>query len=171
MKHLIWGLLFVIFVSGCGNKQKRIEEQQRLDSIAKIEKAVLDSIEEKRADSLALIAWGDAKFGMTMEEALKTNAFKDYSSNVSDTELGQKLSLSIEKLEIGNYNIDVLQFNVFFRNNELCDILIKSYPQPADHIDDLVNDALVIANQFYKNKAGGSSQFVDFERHTYDSGS
>ena len=112
MKHLIWGLLFVIFVSGCGNKQKRIEEQQRLDSIAKIEKAVLDSIEEKRADSLALIAWGDAKFGMTMEEALKTNAFKDYSSNVSDTELGQKLSLSIEKLEIGNYNIDVLQLSL-----------------------------------------------------------
>ena len=44
MKHLIWILLFVIFAFGCGNKQKRIEEQQRLDSIAKIEKAMLDSI-------------------------------------------------------------------------------------------------------------------------------
>lgn len=162
MRKVLLILATTLLTISCNHKQKEQTESPQTKTLTATEirnQEIQDSLKQVKTDSLALIAWGDAKFGMTMEEALKTNAFKDYSSNVSDTELGQKLSLSIEKLEIGNYNIDVLQFNVFFRNNELCDILIKSYPQPADHIDDLVNDALVIANQFYKKYGEATKSF------------
>ena len=34
---------------------------------------IQDSLQQARLDSLALIAWGDAKFGMSMKETLSTN--------------------------------------------------------------------------------------------------
>lgn len=148
MKYLVYLIAFAILTFGCSNKQQKIIEQQRIDSIAQIEKNKQDSIEKIRIDSLAQIAWGDAKFGMSIEEALKTNAFK--GSTVSDYEDGQILTLPTEKTYIGSNNIDVLYFRVFFEMNELCYLSIKSYSKSADYINDLESDALSIAKKFEK---------------------
>lgn len=43
---------------------------------------IQDSLQQARLDSLALIAWGDAKFGMSMKETLSTNAFKMGENNM-----------------------------------------------------------------------------------------
>lgn len=158
MKHLLYIILFAILTSGCNYKQKKIKEQERLDSIAKIEKEMQDSIEKIRIDSLASIAWGDAKFGMSIKEALNTNAFK--GSDVSNVENGKILLLPDEKKNIGNTNIDVMHFDALFKMDELCHIFIRSYPQPADHINDLENDAINIASKFEK-KYGKPTESLD----------
>ena len=44
MKHSLYIMLFAILTLGCDHKQKKIREQERLDSIAKIEKEMQDSI-------------------------------------------------------------------------------------------------------------------------------
>lgn len=148
IRNVFFTALLALCTFGCSNKQQKIMEQQRIDSIAQIEKNKQDSIEKIRIDSLAQIAWGDAKFGMSIEEALKTNAFK--GSTVSDYEDGQILTLPTEKTYIGSSNIDVQYFRVFFKMNELCHIFIKSYSKSADYINDLESDALSIAKKFEK---------------------
>lgn len=158
MKHSLYILLFAILAFGCDHKQKKINEQQRLDSIAKIEKEKQDSIKKIRIDSLTSIAWGDAKFGMSIKEALNTNAFK--GSDISNTENGQVLNLPTEKRNIGNINIDVMYFQVLFKMDELCHIFIRSYPQSANRINDLENDAISIANKFEK-KYGKPTKSLD----------
>lgn len=158
MKHLLYIMLFAILTFGCSYKQKRIKEQERLDSVARIQKEIQDSIDKIRIDSLAKIAWGDALFGMSIEEALNTNAFK--GSDISNTENGQVLNLSTEKRKIGNINIDIMYIRAYFEMNELCDISIRSYPQSANHINDLENDAISIANKFEK-KYGKPTKSLD----------
>lgn len=158
MKHSLCIMLLAILTLGCDHKQKKIREQERLDSIAKIEKEMQDSIEKMRVDSLACIAWGDAKFGMSIKEALNTNAFK--GSDVSNVENGKILLLPDEKKNIGNTNIDVMYFNALFEMDELCHIFIRSYPQSANRINDLENDAINIANKFEK-KYGKPTESLD----------
>lgn len=160
MKHInIFYIIFCMaFIFGCTNKPKRIIEQPLFDSIAKIEKEIQDSIEKIRTDSLARIAWGDALFGMSIEEALNTHAFK--GSDISNTEEGQMLSLPTEKLKIGNTHVQIMSFRAFFEMNELCYIFIRSYPQPANRINDLESDALAIAKKF-KKKYGKPNESLD----------
>ena len=148
IKHSLGIMLLAILTLGGDHKQKKIREQERLDSIAKIEKEMQDSIEKMRVDSLACIAWGDAKFGMSIKEALNTNAFK--GSDVSNVENGKILLLPDEKKNIGNTNIDVMYFNALFEMDELCHIFIRSYPQSANRINDLENDDINIASKVEK---------------------
>ena len=57
--------------SNAENKAKlEAAEKQRKDSIANAER-----IRDAKEDSLAIYAWGDVRFGMSKEEALKTKAF------------------------------------------------------------------------------------------------
>lgn len=82
MKKLVFALVVIslAFIS-CDNGAKKRQaeaekaEKARQDSIAKAK-------EEEKArlvfeDSIAIFAWGDAKFGMTMKEVLKTKSFSD----------------------------------------------------------------------------------------------
>ena len=76
MKHTITFLAaLALVVMSCDNKAKQAEaaEKARQDSI----KAQQDSIKAQLAyeDSIAIFAWGDAKFGTTMEEVLQTKSF------------------------------------------------------------------------------------------------
>ena len=81
MKRLHLILLAIVAISlfscsGSGQRAKhevaQADEQARLDSIRK------DSIQKAQIinDSLSMIAWGDAKYGMSRKEVKQTIAFK-----------------------------------------------------------------------------------------------
>ena len=79
MKNICYFLICILLLYSCGNGKKKAAEKQQAyyDSIAKVMK--LQEIEKNRVkDSLAVFAWGDAKFGISMSEALKTDAFKGF---------------------------------------------------------------------------------------------
>ena len=143
MKHIAYLLSIIIFISSCDNK-KKMREQQTHDSIAQVEKDKLDSIENIHLDSLIMIAWGDAQFGMSMKEALKTKALKNCKVD------GNELSFPTENLNIANNTVDIKSFRIFFENDELKEILISSSSQYANRLNDLENDARNIAYEFQK---------------------
>lgn len=78
MKTIIF--TFLIFCTfSCNNQVKKQIEQNRLDSIAWVEKRsieIADSIKKVMQKEQSLVAWGDAKFGMSQNETLKTRAFE-----------------------------------------------------------------------------------------------
>lgn len=150
MKKYVLFIFVVIFLSGCNIKNQRQKNQEYQDSIANLERRnqeTKDSLEQIRIDSLALIAWGDATFGMSQKEALKTNALKGSKcSYFSDNEL----SLPLEKREIANNKMTICYFDVSFKFDELYRIDIKTCPETANYIDDLEKDAMRISYQFEK---------------------
>lgn len=153
---ILISLIAVLLMTSCNNKQKKQIEQTRLDSIARIEKRnqeIKDSLEQIRIDSLALIAWGDAKFGMSLKEVLSTNAFKG-----SDV-YGNNISMKYDNRQIANTKMSIGTFWANFKMNELYRIDIQTYNQTANYIDDLENDALLIASQFEK-KYGKPTYFL-----------
>ena len=95
MKKLLFLFLlgFCVTITSCKFvEEKRAREQYVRDSIQHVQDSirlaqeraifVADSLERVRLDSLALIAWGDAKFGMSQKEVLATRTFK--GSRLSD---------------------------------------------------------------------------------------
>lgn len=147
MKTIFLFTFVLLLLSGCNINNQRQKNQEYQDSIARIEKRnqeIKDSLEQIRIDSLALIAWGDAKFGMSQKEALSTNALK--GSSVYDNEL----SLPLEKREIANNKMTICYFDVSFKFDELYRIDIKTCHETANYIDDLEKDAMRISYQFEK---------------------
>lgn len=146
MKTLLFTFL-ILCVLGCNNQVKKQIEQNRIDSIALAEKRsieIADSIKEIMLKEKSLIAWGDAKFGMSQKEALKTKAFE--GSYVYKNEL----SLPYEKRRIVDTKISISSFDISFKMDELYRIDFKTGPQTANYIDDLQSDAEKIAYQFEK---------------------
>ena len=108
MKKLVFALVaislaFISCDNGAKKRQAEAEEAEkaRQDSIAKAK-------EEEKArfvfeDSVAIFAWGDAKFGMTKKEVLQTKAFSDadkYDDSFSmdfDKEIAIKRSLGLKR--------------------------------------------------------------------------
>lgn len=147
MKKILLFAFAVLLFSGCNIKNQRQKNQERQDSIARVEKRkqeVKDSLEQTRIDSLALIAWGDAKFGMSLKEVLSTNAFK--GSDVYDN----SISMKYENRKISNTKMGIGTFWAHFEMDELYRIDIQTYNQTANYIDDLETDAMRISNQFEK---------------------
>ncbi len=128
MKKVILLLATILLTVGCNQKQKEQvasqESKPQLTAAEKRNMEIQDSLKKAKTDSLALIAWGDAKFGMSMKEALATEAFKG----------GDKYSNSItmdfdKKSKLGNA-IGLSMFMILeteFKENELYLIRIENY--------------------------------------------
>lgn len=87
MKYLLplFTFVFVLLICSCGGSKKKdmsIEADEELRQLAeRREKAYAEEKEGKLkalggVDSLALIAWGDTRFGMTKQEVMASKAFK-----------------------------------------------------------------------------------------------
>ena len=146
MKTLVF--TFLIFCAfSCNNQEKKHIEQKRLDSLARAEKRsmeIADSIKKVILKEQSLIAWGDAKFGMSQKEVLSTHAFK--GSDVYDN----SISMKYENRQIANTKMGIGTFWAHFKMDELYRIDIQTYNQTANYIDDLQSDAEKIAYQFEK---------------------
>ena len=80
MKQALQLFIITLLIVSCTKKQSNQIEQydSMIFTDAEIRnQEIQDSLQQARLDSLALIAWGDAKFGMSMKETLSTNAFKN----------------------------------------------------------------------------------------------
>lgn len=143
-------LLFVTLLlnMSCNNNQKvqtknEISNTPTAEEIRKQE--IQDSLKQVEIDSLALIAWGDVKFGMSMKEALNTETFENgdkYDNSITmefNNERNFKKTFGLN--ELTNFWGD-------FTENELTKIRIESYHFTANHLDDLISDCDIFINNF-----------------------
>lgn len=142
--------IFCVCVSilcGCSDKGRRERQGQVVaDSIAKAEQWY-EMQERARADSLAIIAWGDLKFGMSKSEALQTVSLKKGTVNGNTISMDFDTRFALEQaFELKEFQ----QFDVTFEENELSFVTIKSSKVSASRIDDLVNDCKILADNFAK---------------------
>lgn len=145
-------LLFVtlLLTISCNNNQKvqtknEISNTPTAEEIRKQE--IQDSLEQVKIDSLALIAWGDVKFGMSMKEALYTETFKRGKKLPDSNRVSMELDSKLELKKI----FGLTEFAFFwgeFRENELTKIRIESYHLTANHLDDLISDCDTFIDNF-----------------------
>lgn len=146
--HLI--LLAIVAISlfscsGSGQRAKhevaQADEQARLDSIRK------DSIQKAQIinDSLSMIAWGDAKYGMSRKEVKQTIAFKGGEA------AGNAVDMTYENMrKVANtFGLDrLVSIAAVFSEDELVNIVMRSWKTDALNQDKLTDDCSIIAKNF-----------------------
>jgi hypothetical protein len=139
MKKLLFLFLlgFCVTITSCKFvEEKRAREQYVRDSIQHVQDSirlaqgraifVADSLERVRLDSLALIAWGDAKFGMSQKEVLATRTFK--GSRLSDDRIYLPHNKITMYKDAWNLKLGICWIWALFKNDELTNIVIESSP-------------------------------------------
>ena len=141
MKRIILLLsISALFFVGCSNPSSG-EKKQVKDSL-KEKKHLQDSI--TKIKSLEKIAWGDALFGMTKKEVVKTKAFQGCYEHDKD-----HISLPYESTL--NLNLKILiSVDAYLKMDELYRVEIKTGDKTANYIDDLETDAIKLSNEFEK---------------------
>lgn len=147
-------LLFVtlLLTMSCNNNKKvqtknEISNTPTAEEIRKQE--IQDSLKQVEIDSLALIAWGDVKFGMSMKEALNTETFKGGSRYSDSNRISIGLDTELQLKKIFGFT-KLYFFGGEFQGNELTRIRIESSYQTADYLDDLVKDCNIFIDNFTK---------------------
>lgn len=145
-------LLFVtlLLTMSCNNNQKvqtknEISNTPTAEEIRKQE--IQDSLKQVEIDSLALIAWGDVKFGMSMKEALNTETFKRCDKYPDSNRISVDYETERQLRELFGLT-ELESFWGEFRENELTKIRIESYYLTANHLDDLIRDCDTFIDNF-----------------------
>lgn len=179
MNKVILLIVTILFTVSCNQKQKEqtVNEESYVQRAAeKRNQEIQDSLNEARIDSLSSIAWGDAKFGMSIKEVLATEAFKkgrkgtykNYTTVSMDFDNKWKLK------EIINLYLTPSEFDAYFLEDELTKIQIESYGLSATELKELVADCDIFIKNF-TDKYGSPSYelrkvniaFVSGEEFTY----
>ena len=176
MKKVSLLLLTILLTIGCNQKQKeQVVSQESNPQLTAAEirnQKIQDSLKKVRNDSLALIAWGDVKFGMNMKEALATEIFK--GGNKYDESITMEFERERNfKRAFGLNNLAA--FWGKFKENELHRIYIDSYNPTANGINDLVSDCDIFVKNFtekygepsYKKSKVNISEFNSGEEFEY----
>ena len=160
-------------------KKELIRQQAIADSLERVAAEEVARIEKARIDSLALIAWGDTRFGMSPTEVLTTTAFKNsekYKKGriMSDGRRSRSyISMEYDDRRKFENNMDLalcfLEFDACFRSDELTSIIVKSYDYSASYINDIERDARIWSSNFTKKYGEPFSKksdvsILDFER-------
>ena len=145
-------LLFatLLLTMSCNNNQKvqtknEISNTPTAEEIRKQE--IQDSLKQVEIDSLALIAWGDVKFGMSMKEALDTETFKRCDKYPDSNHISVNYETERQLRELFGLT-ELESFWGEFRENELTKIRIESYYLTANHLDDLISDCDIFIDNF-----------------------
>lgn len=158
MRKVLLLLPMMLITISCNHKQKEQTESPQTKTLTATEirnQEIQDSLKQVKTDSLALIAWGDAKFGMTMKEVLATKSFKGGDKYSNWIVMGYERE-RIFTSSIGVNNIASIETE--FKENELTRINIKSYNLTANYIDDLVRDCNIFISNFTKKYGNPSYQ-------------
>lgn len=148
MKKVSLLLLTILLTIGCNQKPKeQVVSQESNPQLTATEirnQEIQDSLKEAEKDSLALIAWGDVKFGMSMKEALATEIFKGGKKD------GNYISMNIDKIIKYEKILGLNDFDLWakFEDNELCRIYTISSYRKFNDIDKLYNDCNIYIRQF-----------------------
>ena len=80
MRRVLIYFICLLFACSCNNGKKQAELAKRqayADSIAEVIKQE-ELADQRRLDSLAEYAWGDVKFGMSKDDVINSETFKDW---------------------------------------------------------------------------------------------
>lgn len=146
MKFYSITLLSILLLGSCidNAKNKQLKEKHLQDSI-KIATARIDSLQKIRIDSLEDFAFGDAKFGMTIKQLKKTDAFKD----------GFFCEFFVSP-PIENQRFGSTLFNVSGKifNDTLYRVEIDTYYRTANYIDAELETSVSILKSKFTEKYG-----------------
>lgn len=148
MKQLLYISIAFLLCSCNGNKTATNEAQkEQQDSIRD------DEVRKAYAvtDSLALIAWGDTRFGMTKQEVMASKAFSG-NGNEKVNEAGwDSYKMGYEKtfeFERQNGMREPMYIKANFKENELYEVTLESLEQDASHLNDLIHDCYTLIGKF-----------------------
>ena len=139
MKKLIPVLIIFIFCSCIRNKPLTPAELRKKDSINTVnQKRISDSITRRK--ELSKVAFGDAKFGMSLKEVMKKDGFRGGTSFKGRGFFQGKdyAWAPYEKLTIGDDFY--IKIEAHFFNDSLSLVTIESYFQTANYIDNKLLD-------------------------------
>lgn len=143
---IITGVCFLFLA--CNSQQKQTSTSQTQTSeIQLAEEQRQNSLEQARLDSLALIAWGDAKFGMSPKDVENTIAFSGKGNKVDDWSIIVPFEKRLE-FERQNNLQELKSISGHFSENELYEIVLKSLTRSAAYLDDLISDCYILASKF-----------------------
>ena len=161
MKRLIYLIICTLFLCSCNNGKKKAEiarQQAFADSIAEVKKQA-EIAEQRRLDSLAEYAWGDVKFGMSHNDVINSEVFKDWkishnyrnslALHSSDNKMFHDIQMDFYKDRLNNVTF------YGYANNENCFAIINSLTNkygPADisnPIPDESNYKITHSSSFY----------------------
>lgn len=152
MKHtayIVNCIYFLLICCSCNYQQKKQEEQKKLDSIALVEQRsieIADSIKAAIQKEQSLIAWGDAKFGMTTKDLKNTKTFKGgYFCEYF-------VSPSLENEKIDGYLFSNIK--ALLHNDTLYRVEIMTFSQNAKYIDNELTRAANILKKGFTTKYG-----------------
>ena len=152
MKQALQLFIITLLIVSCTKKQSNQIEQydSMIFTDAEIRnQEIQDSLQQARLDSLALIAWGDAKFGMSMKETLSTNAFKNGRKQHGVDEITMNFDQEFKFKKLFELN-NLAGISAYYQENELKRISIKSYYVRANYINELIMDCNIFAKEFTK---------------------
>lgn len=121
-----------VFLASClGKTTENRQPEFNTDSLAKVQKLISDSIEAEKSEleeirNLSLSAYGGTKFGMSMDEVMKTAEFLD---GVTGIDFAKPPA---DKRTIGNHSYDI---TANFHNDSLYLVTIGSAWQTAAFIE------------------------------------
>lgn len=176
MKKVLLLLLTILVTIGCNQKQKeQVVSQESNPQLTAVEirnQEIQDSLKKVRNDSLALIAWGDVKFGMSMREALATEIFK--GGNKYDDSITMEFERKRNFKKAFGLN-NLASFWGEFKEKELYRIYIQSNYLTANRINDLVSDCDIFIKNFtekygkpsYKKSKVNISEFNSGDEFEY----
>ncbi len=144
------GSLFFYSFYSCSSKQSS-QDKERVDSLRK------DSIVKSQItrDSLALVAWGDTKFGMSQQEVASSEAFNIKNNNLIIKESGYSYCIMPQEqitnlMKIFRFNRAPKQILANFKDNELYLISIDYSGDDAYGIEELYEDCITFTKEFQK---------------------
>lgn len=146
-------LCLVVVLASCGgatnNAAKDAEHKAYLDSIRR------DSISKMQAieDSLALIAWGDTRFGMSKQEVMESKAFGgSQKESVSESGWDSFRMNSEKRFEFERQNglRELMYITAHFEENELFKVSLESLERNASYLDDMIHDCNVLIDRLAK---------------------
>lgn len=148
MRKILLLLATTLLTISCNHKPKEQVEHPQTKTFTATEirnQEIQDSLKQVKTDSLASIAWGDAKFGMTMKEVLATESFKGGDKYTNSIVMEHNCQREFERVFGLN---ELFLINAIFQDNELTQISIKSFDLTANQIDDLVKDCDIFIKNF-----------------------
>ena len=170
MRKVLLILPMMLITISCNHKQKEQTESPQTKTLTATEirnQDIQDSLKQVKTDSLALIAWGDAKFGMTMKEVLATKSFKGGDKYSNWIVMGYER----ERIFTSNIGVNnIASIETEFKENELTRINIESYDLTANRIDDLVRDCNIFIRNFTKKYGNPSYQKDKVNTSEFNSG-
>lgn len=150
---LIITTVFLLF-SSCVKRNKKINQAEQ-EIINR-----QDSIDKIRNDSLAQNAWGEAKFGMSIEDVKNTVTFSEakiLKYNEKSDPFSRLLTIIYKSSNEG-----ILSINASFFNNRLYRVDIESQYKTANYFDTQIQETALRLRRLVVEKYGEPSRDYGF---------